>query len=182
MAREVIDTTTDHGSYRGDPGKTAWDKANRNFDELYAGMDKALASPVACQLGMSANYSIASGVVQAIPWNTEFFDTASMHATSSNTEQILIVKAGFYLVACNIQCAANANGSRAIRLLKNGSLLAGTLSFFPAINGRATTCNTFSVEQLAAGDIISAAAFQDSGSTIVLEAANCKFSIYKLSV
>lgn len=35
MTRQVIDTTTDHGTYRGDPGKTAWDKANLNFEELY---------------------------------------------------------------------------------------------------------------------------------------------------
>lgn len=35
MSRQVIDTTTDHGTYRGDPGKTAWDKANLNFAELY---------------------------------------------------------------------------------------------------------------------------------------------------
>lgn len=35
MSRQVIDTTTDHGTYRGDPGKTAWEKANLNFEELY---------------------------------------------------------------------------------------------------------------------------------------------------
>ncbi|WP_285301980.1 hypothetical protein [Stenotrophomonas maltophilia group sp. Smal13] len=35
MARQVIDTTTDHGSYKGDPAKIAFDKANANFAELY---------------------------------------------------------------------------------------------------------------------------------------------------
>lgn len=35
MSRQIIDTTTDHGTYRGDPGKTAWGKANVNFEELY---------------------------------------------------------------------------------------------------------------------------------------------------
>ncbi|WP_049400002.1 hypothetical protein [Stenotrophomonas maltophilia] len=36
MARQVIDTTTDHGSYKGDPAKVAFDKVNANDAELYA--------------------------------------------------------------------------------------------------------------------------------------------------
>lgn len=36
MARQVIDTTTDHGTYKGDPAKLAFDKANDNFAELYS--------------------------------------------------------------------------------------------------------------------------------------------------
>lgn len=36
MSRQVIDTTTDHGSYKGDAAKVAFDKANANFAELYA--------------------------------------------------------------------------------------------------------------------------------------------------
>lgn len=35
MAQQVIDTTTDHGSYKGDPAKVAFEKANSNFSELY---------------------------------------------------------------------------------------------------------------------------------------------------
>ncbi|MGE8252815.1 MAG: hypothetical protein ACN6RE_09150 [Stenotrophomonas sepilia] len=35
MAQQVIDTTTDHGSYKGDPAKVAFEKANANFSELY---------------------------------------------------------------------------------------------------------------------------------------------------
>lgn len=37
MARQIIDTTTNNGSYIGDPAKTAFDKANQNFQELYSG-------------------------------------------------------------------------------------------------------------------------------------------------
>mgnify|MGYP000954978734 CR=1 FL=1 len=35
MARQVIDTTTNNGSYIGDPAKTAFEKTNANFLELY---------------------------------------------------------------------------------------------------------------------------------------------------
>jgi len=36
MARQVIDTTTDHGTYKGDAAKVAFEKTNANFAELYA--------------------------------------------------------------------------------------------------------------------------------------------------
>lgn len=35
MARQVIDTTTNHGAYIGDPAVVAFGKANDNFAELY---------------------------------------------------------------------------------------------------------------------------------------------------
>lgn len=36
MARQAIDTSTNNGSYIGDPAKTAFDKVNSNFSELYS--------------------------------------------------------------------------------------------------------------------------------------------------
>lgn len=35
MAKQIIDTVTDHGTYKGDPAKIAFEKANQNFGELY---------------------------------------------------------------------------------------------------------------------------------------------------
>lgn len=35
MARQVIDTTTNNGSYIGDPAKVAFEKVNSNFAEVY---------------------------------------------------------------------------------------------------------------------------------------------------
>lgn len=35
MVQQIIDTTTDHGTYKGDPGKTAFEKTKANFAELY---------------------------------------------------------------------------------------------------------------------------------------------------
>lgn len=35
MARQIIDTTTNNGTYIGDPAKIAFEKTNSNFQELY---------------------------------------------------------------------------------------------------------------------------------------------------
>ncbi|OEZ02326.1 MULTISPECIES: hypothetical protein [Stenotrophomonas] len=39
MSRQIIDTTTNNGTYTGDPAKTAFNKANDNFEELYQRME-----------------------------------------------------------------------------------------------------------------------------------------------
>lgn len=35
MAQQIIDTDTDHGTYKGDPAKTAFSKTNDNFTQLF---------------------------------------------------------------------------------------------------------------------------------------------------
>ncbi len=42
MAKQIIDTTTDHGTYKGDPAVTAFNKTNDNFNELYTLMGGAV--------------------------------------------------------------------------------------------------------------------------------------------
>lgn len=42
MARQIIDTTTNNGSYIGDPAKTAFEKVNSNFGEVYPLAEGAL--------------------------------------------------------------------------------------------------------------------------------------------
>jgi len=51
MARQIIDTTTNNGSYTGDPAKVAFNKTNDNFQELYG-----LVGPLAQLAG--GNYLI----------------------------------------------------------------------------------------------------------------------------
>ena len=42
MAQQIIDTVTDHGTYKGDPAKIAFEKSNGNFSELYLRSKKNL--------------------------------------------------------------------------------------------------------------------------------------------
>lgn len=45
MSRQVIDTVTDNGTYKGDPAKVAFEKSNSNFQELYD-TDAQMASDI----------------------------------------------------------------------------------------------------------------------------------------
>ncbi len=62
MARQVIDTTTNNGSYIGDPAKTAFEKTNANFAEIYGwGGSGALAKLVGGN-SFSGDQSIAGNL------------------------------------------------------------------------------------------------------------------------
>src|SRR5690606_22172482 len=38
MAKQLVDTTTNNGTHIGDPAKTAFEKVNANFNELYGAL------------------------------------------------------------------------------------------------------------------------------------------------
>lgn len=63
MARQVIDTTTDHGTYKGDPAKVAFEKVNANDAELYQRDDdnfSELSEQIAAALGKSLDRGLIS--------------------------------------------------------------------------------------------------------------------------
>ena len=72
MAKQLVDTTTNNGTHIGDPAKTAFEKVNANFNELYpaalpeSGAEKA-AVRARLGLGSAATQSVA--VSQAYPTN-----------------------------------------------------------------------------------------------------------------
>ena len=64
MARQVIDTTTNNGTYFGDPAKVAFDKINAMTSELYAGnariLDSSMGTDDPQQLGSIDSQTKAS--------------------------------------------------------------------------------------------------------------------------
>lgn len=119
-----------------------------------------------CRVYNSATVTIASGGsgTQAT-FNSERFDVAGMHSTSSNTGRITIPSGGDgkYLIGSDSTLSANATGSyRLISITLNGTdqLTEASLYFnaSAAAGGPLTT-----VTVLSAGDYVTHGAFQDSG-------------------
>jgi hypothetical protein len=78
--------------------------------------------PPQCYVYNNANISVAtSGTAQALTFNTEIYDTDAMHSTSSNTDRITIVTAGYYVLVGNVIWAANATGVRELAIQRNGT-------------------------------------------------------------
>lgn len=139
-------------------------------DATATGARNTLGFPCA-RVYNSANISCTNGVHTYLTFNSERYDTDSFHSTSTNTDRLTIPVAGVYRVTAHVRFASNATGSRALRLEVNGSTLIA-LENSPAVAvGYGQTERTISTEyKFAANDYIRISAYQDSGSTINVEA------------
>ena len=116
----------------------------------------------------STDPTIANNTVTAVAFDTEFYDTDGFHSTVTNNTRVTIPAGlgGKYLItSANVTFNTNATGVRAIRILKNGSVL----HFGPTILGNASeflACNFTTTCQLVATDYIEIAVYQNSGGNL----------------
>ncbi len=78
-------------------------------------------SPIAVHLRNSADQTIPTDTSTAITFNTENYDTYTMHEGVTNPSRITCIVPGFYLFGGTVAWAANATSSREISIRLNGS-------------------------------------------------------------
>lgn len=112
-----------------------------------------------------------SGSWQTLTFDSERYDTASLHSTSVNTSRMTAPTTGLYTMTANINFAANATGVRGLRFLLNGTtVLAFDLQ--ATAGAGATTAAVISTDyQLTATDYIEVQGFQDSGGALNMNAS-----------
>lgn len=75
------------------------------------------ASAVGCSVYKSGTQAITKDAFTAVTFDSEDFDTSSMHDTSSNTSRITIPSTGFYLFGGSVHWTSGGDGSTAFPLL-----------------------------------------------------------------
>lgn len=163
MTRQIIDTVTNHGTYIGDPGKTAFDKANLNFQELYQ-----LFQTAANMLGyFDGNGKPAFTALTAFARSMlDDADAATVRGTLSLGDAALASILGTIANGSIIEVGANSNGnyirfkggkqicrSTTSRATANGAYGAGYLSapvysVFPAAFSAAPISIPWTINQL----------------------------------
>lgn len=90
-----------------------------------------LYTPPSCNVYNDANISVNNDTATTLTWNSENWDTDSMHSTSSNTSRITCNTAGVYLFYYNLRWTSDVNNVNGIWLVKNGntSIRYGEASF-----------------------------------------------------
>lgn len=129
-----------------------------------------LANPPKCRVYNSAPIShVASGTVQAVTFDSERYDTDTMHSTSVNTSRITFTTAGTFAVFGNLAFAANATGFRAIELRLNGTTYIASI-VIPAVGGGIPTrLGVYTEYAFTAGQYVELIANQTSGGALNLE-------------
>jgi len=113
----------------------------------------------------SANISVANSTQVALTFNSERWDTDTIHNNSTNTERLTATTAGKYIITGHVLWATNSTGVRQLSVRLNGSTFIGsqriaTLASADVIMSVAT------LYDLSATDYVELMAFQDSGGSL----------------
>lgn len=121
---------------------------------------------VGCSVYKSASQSLSNEVVTTITWDTEDYDTDSIHSTSANTDRFTVPtgKGGKWLFSGVVMYAAGTAGYRGIRILKNGNT--ESYQYFQGLSTVATAYTFSQVWNLAAADYLSIQGDQSSGGNL----------------
>jgi hypothetical protein len=114
----------------------------------------------------TASQSIATATFVALTFNSERFDTDSMHSTVTNTGRLTATTAGIYLAGGNILFAANATGVRGLGIRGNGVTLLALQATNARTDGAGTYLSVSTLYQFSAGDYVELVAWQNSGSAL----------------
>ena len=124
-------------------------------------------SDISVRVTKSANQSINDATSTLVTFDTEVFDTDTMHNNVTNNSRLTVTTAGKYLVWFTIGFAANATGLRLIDLSKNGVLAAPPLFLSGTELAGASSYFSGSVLiNLVATDYVEIFARQDSGGAL----------------
>lgn len=116
----------------------------------------------ACRVTHSVAQSIAHNTVTALVFDTERFDTDTIHDPAVNNSRLTCKTAGKYLVYGNVGYAANATGERQLRISLNGVTLHGGAQLTP-VSGNNTSVVVLAIVELAVNDYVQLEAYHTAG-------------------
>lgn len=120
----------------------------------------------ACRVYNSASISLTSGAYTALTFNSERFDTDTMHSTVSNQSRITFTTAGLYAFGGNVSFAANATGLRALGIRMGGATYLSSQQVPSLGASAATELETHGIYAFTAGQYIELLAAQFSGGAL----------------
>lgn len=117
----------------------------------------------------SAVQSVNSGSPTALTFNTEEYDTDTMHSTVTNTSRLTATTAGVYDIAGSTEFAYNTTGWRQIQIRKNGSVNLARdqrAAFTDSSNVPDMGMAISTQAKLAAGDYVELVVLHNAGSAL----------------
>lgn len=148
----------------------AYNATNDEF-ELVAPSGGGGVSFVGAQAALTSAQSISTGTVTVVNWDSENFDSGTLHDNSTNNSRITVPSAGKYQISANIVFSTNNTGIRQILIRKNGSGSLGSIIFD---NNGAGEDQTFFFwnDDASSSDYYEIQVYQDSGSSVDVTTAS----------
>lgn len=135
--------------------------------DLQAGAVTApkIAALPAAHVHHSVAQSIANDITTTLAFDSERFDTDTIHDLATNNTRLTCRTAGKYLAAGSAEFDANVTGERRISIVMNGAITL-VLSSQLAVNGPTRLGTVTPIVQLAVGDYLEMRVYQSSGAAL----------------
>lgn len=114
----------------------------------------------------STDQSIANASDTFLAFDSERYDTDTMHSTVTNNSRVTVNTAGLYVVSAGVEFASNSTGSRQIVLVVNGSQSIAVTNTPSGATLGVVRLNVATTWVAAAGDYFQAQVYQDSGGAL----------------
>lgn len=124
-----------------------------------------------CRVYNSTNITVANNSDVLLTFNSERYDTDTMHDTSSNQGRITFTTAGTYYFNFSGQFAANATGVRSFWIMLNETTRIASVTTNAVGSSIATEMLISGVYAFTAGQYIIVHAYQSTGGDLALNAA-----------
>lgn len=111
----------------------------------------------------SIDLSTANNTAIALTFDTERYDTASIH--SSNSSQLVAPRAGVYQIAGNVRWDGSTTGKRDLYIRLNGGDAIAYTILTPTVDN-AMAQNVSTIYYLVAGDYVELYVYQNSGGAL----------------
>jgi hypothetical protein len=133
----------------------------------------------------STDLAIPNTTHTILAFDSERYDTDTIHSTSSNTSRLTCVTPGVYAISAHVSFAPSAAGTlRAVHIRLNGATFIA-VNYDPPVGGGFSTNVSVSTQyRLAAGDYVEVDVYQDSGGSLNVQAAgnySPEFGLVKVS-
>ena len=121
----------------------------------------------------NANITLTSGQWTYLTFNSEWWDTNSIHDTGSNTGRLVCKTPGLYVVITNVTVAANATGVRALSITYNvGRVQVAVQSDLSPKSTDNSYLSVSVIMTLALNDYVEVSVYQNSGGNLNAVYAN----------
>lgn len=145
----------------------------RNPGDAYVvGVMGAPAGPPRCRAYRAADQTVASGVITALAFDSERFDSHGMHDPTTNNSRLTCRLDGVYAGVFTVYWQASGTGERWLWFRLNGGATAlGVIASPPQASVGAVTIQQCVLPpyRLVAGDYVECVAFQSSGGDLTVK-------------
>lgn len=125
----------------------------------------------------SGAQTLSNGATTALTFDTETFDTAALHSTSSDTSRLTAVTAGKYMCEGTVRFNANSTGKRLALIQKNAATIYAVQEQNAVPSPDETHVCVCGLVDLGVGDYVELYASQNSGGNLDVSASFTHFAM-----